>query len=283
MCSFIGGHFLNDFEREVAKYVGTRHAIGCSSGSDALLLALKSLDVGDGDEVITTPFTYYATIEMIIASGAKPVLVDVDFDTYLIDMDKIKQAINEKTKAIIPVSLFGQTCDMTSLDVLSKWHGIAIIEDAAQSFGASHRTKKSCNLSIVACTSFFPAKSLGAYGDGGAVFTNSDDLSQKIRQLLNHGQNKPYNHLYVGMNARLDNLQASVLSVKLKYLDRELESRKNIAQYYNHYLDRDKIFPQKVHANNDSIYSLYCFTSPNRDRLKQILKSKNTSNGNLLL
>ena len=273
-CQFVGGDFLNEFEKKLSQYTGTRHAIGCSSGSDALLLALKALDIGVGDEVITTPFTYYATVEMIVLLGAKPVLVDIEKDSYLINVQQIEQAITEKTKAIVSVSLFGQTANMTAINRIAKKYKIPVIEDAAQSFGAKHRDKKSGNLSTLACTSFFPAKALGGYGDGGAVFTNNNQLAIKIRKLLNHGQNKLYNHQYIGINGRLDNMQAGVLLVKLKYLDKELSKRKQIASFYDKNLNADKITPQKIERDNDSIYSVYSFTTTKRDILKKKLEAK---------
>ncbi|MEK6659999.1 MAG: DegT/DnrJ/EryC1/StrS family aminotransferase, partial [Campylobacterota bacterium] len=194
---FIGGEKLNSLEKNLAAYTGAKHAIGCSSGTDALLLALMALDVGAGDEVITTPFTFIATAEVIALLGAKSVFVDINEDNYNIDASKIEAAITSKTKAIIPVSLYGQCADMNEINAIAQKHNITVIEDACQSFGATYNGKKSCNLSTIACTSFFPSKPLGAYGDGGAIFTGDDELAAKMRMLLNHGQNERYKHKYI--------------------------------------------------------------------------------------
>jgi UDP-2-acetamido-2-deoxy-ribo-hexuluronate aminotransferase len=214
---FIGGKQLNSLEKNLSDYTGAKEVIGCSSGTDALLLSLMALDIKAGDEVITTPFTFIATAEVIAFLGAKTVFVDIDEKTYNIDTSLIEEAITPKTKAIIPVSLYGQCSDMSEINSIASRYNIPVIEDACQSFGATYDGKKSCNLSTIGCTSFFPSKPLGAYGDGGAIFTNDEKIASKIRMLLNHGQNERYKHKYIGINARLDAMQAAVLNVKLRY------------------------------------------------------------------
>ncbi|HIP61633.1 MAG TPA: DegT/DnrJ/EryC1/StrS family aminotransferase, partial [Sulfurovum sp.] len=204
---FIGGEKLAELEDGLAAYTGAKHVIGCSSGTDALLLSLMALDIGVGDEVITTPFTFIATAEVIALLGATSVFVDIEEDSYNIDPKLIEAAITKKTKAIMPVSLYGQCADMDAINEIANRHNLPVIEDACQSFGATHRGKKSCNLSTIGCTSFFPSKPLGAYGDGGAIFTSDDALATKMRMLLNHGQNDRYKHKYIGINGRLDAMQ----------------------------------------------------------------------------
>ena len=230
---YIMGQKLSDFETNLATFSGAKHAIGCSSGTSALILALLALDIKAGDEVITTPFTFIATAEMIAFMGAKPVFVDINERTYNIDASKIEEKITTRTKAIMPVSLFGQCADMDEIAKIASKNGIAVIEDGAQSFGALYKGKRSCNLSVIGCTSFFPAKPLGCYGDGGAVFTSDDELAKKIRILLNHGQTERYIHKYIGFNGRLDAIQAAVLDVKLKYFNAELAKRQIIAKNYS--------------------------------------------------
>jgi len=219
---FIGGEKLAKLEDGLATYTGAKHAIGCSSGTDALLLSLMALDIGVGDEVITTPFTFIATAEVIALLGATSVFVDIEEDSYNINPKLIEAAITKKTKAIMPVSLYGQCANMDAINKIANRHNLPVIEDACQSFGATNRGTKSCNLSTIGCTSFFPSKPLGAYGDGGAIFTSDDALATKIRMLLNHGQNDRYRHKYIGINGRLDAIQAAVLNVKLKYFQEKI-------------------------------------------------------------
>lgn len=273
--TFIGGQKLAKFENNLARYVGVKHAIGCSSGTDALLLSLMALDIGEGDEVITTPFTFISTAEVIALVGAKAVFVDIEPDSYNIDVTKIKSAITSKTKAIMPVSLYGQCADMDEINILAKQYNLMVIEDGCQSFGATYKGKKSCSLSHIGCTSFFPSKPLGAYGDGGAVFTDDDELAKKIRMLLNHGQNERYKHKYLGINGRLDTVQAVILDVKLCYFDNELDQRFKIAQRY---LDGLKDIPNLhtpfVKADRDSVYAQYSIRVKDRDRLISLLSEK---------
>lgn len=254
---FIGGEKLNSLENALAHYTGAKHAIGCSSGTDALLLALMALDIGAGDEVITTPFTFISTAEVIALLGAKPVFADICEDSYNIDPSKIESLINDKTKAIMPVSLYGQCADMDAINEIAGKYGIAVIEDACQSFGATYKGKKSCNLSTIGCTSFFPSKPLGAYGDGGAIFTNDDELASKMRMLLNHGQNERYKHRYVGINGRLDAIQAAVLNVKLKHFDKEVRLRENIGQRYSDLLEDADVVTPNIAPESTSVYAQY--------------------------
>jgi UDP-2-acetamido-2-deoxy-ribo-hexuluronate aminotransferase len=268
---FIGGEKLNKLEKDLATYTGSSHAIGCSSGTDALLLALMALDIGVGDEVITTPFTFIATAEVIALLGAKSVFVDIDATTYNIDPSKIEDAITQNTKAIIPVSLYGQCADMEAINSIASKHDIPVIEDACQSFGATQNGKKSCNLSTIGCTSFFPSKPLGAYGDGGAIFTNDDELATKIRMLLNHGQNERYKHKYIGINGRLDAIQAAVLNVKLKHFDKEVNLREDIGSRYSDLLSDADVITPKISQNNTSVYAQYSIQVEDRDALSKKL------------
>ena len=262
---FIGGPKLQAFEENLASYTGVTHAIGCSSGTDALLLSLMALDIKAGDEVITTPFTFIATAEVIAFLGATAVFVDIDEQTYNIDASKIEDAITERTKAIIPVSLYGQCADMSAINEIAAKHNLTVIEDACQSFGATQNGKKSCNLSTIGCTSFFPSKPLGGYGDGGAIFTSDDALATKIRMLLNHGQNERYRHRYIGINGRLDAIQAAVLDVKLKHFDSEVIAREEIGMRYSDMLaDADVITPY-ICENNTSVYAQYSIRVTNKE------------------
>jgi len=272
---FIGGEKLNSLENNLALYTGAKHAIGCSSGTDALLLSLMALNVGPGDEVITTPFTFIATAEVIAFLGAKSVFVDIDKDSYNIDASKIKDAISIKTKAIMPVSLYGQCADMDAINEIAEEFEIPVIEDACQSFGATYNGKKSCNLSTIGCTSFFPSKPLGAYGDGGAIFTNDDEIAEKIRMLLNHGQNERYKHKYIGINGRLDAVQAAVLGVKLKHFDEEVKLRDEIGSRYSDMLENSDVVTPKINEYNTSVYAQYSIRVDDREALVEKLTEKN--------
>lgn len=271
---FIGGDKVAAFEHNLGLYTGAKHAIGCASGTDALLLSLMALDIRAGDEVITTPFTFVSTAEVIAFLGAKPVFVDIEQDSYNIDASKIESVITNRTKAIIPVSLFGQCCDMDFVNSIAKRYDIPVIEDACQSFGATYEGKRSCNLSTIGCTSFFPSKPLGAYGDGGAVFTNDDEIALKIRMLLNHGQNKKYSHRYIGINSRLDALQAAVLNVKLKYFDNEVRLRDEIGSRYTDLLEDTDIITPKIVQNRTSVYAQYSVRLKEREHLIERLNEK---------
>ena len=271
---FIGGEVLRDLETELAAYTGAAHAIGCSSGTDALLLALMALDIGAGDEVITTPFTFIATAEVIALLGAKSVFVDIDETTYNIDPAQIEAAITDKTKAILPVSLYGQCADMDAINTIANRYQLPVIEDACQSFGATYKGRKSCNLSTIGCTSFFPSKPLGAYGDGGAVFTSDEVLAEKIRMLLNHGQNERYKHKLIGINGRLDAIQAAVLGVKLKHFDTELSQRTAIGTRYNELLENTALVTPKIAERNSSVYAQYSVRTKEREVLIAHLQAK---------
>lgn len=264
---FIGGEKLNSLEKNLAAYTGAKHAIGCSSGTDALLLALMALDIGAGDEVITTPFTFIATAEVVALLGAKSVFVDIDEESYNIDPTKIEAAITKNTKAIIPVSLYGQCADMDAINAIAKKYNITVIEDSCQSFGASYKGKKSCNLSTIACTSFFPSKPLGAYGDGGAIFTDNDELATKMRMLLNHGQNERYKHKYIGINGRLDAVQAAILNVKLKHFNEEVRLREDIGSRYSDLLEDADVITPKIADGSTSVYAQYSIRVKDREAM----------------
>jgi UDP-2-acetamido-2-deoxy-ribo-hexuluronate aminotransferase len=273
---YIGGK-IAELEKNLSEFTGSKYAIACSSGTDALLLALMALDIKSGDEVITTPFTFIATAEMIAFVGAKPVFVDIDEKTYNIDASKIEEKITKKTKAIMPVSLFGQVSNMDAINTIAKKYSLKVIEDAAQSFGAKYNGKKSCNLSDIGTTSFFPAKPLGCYGDGGAVFTNNDDLAKKIRIILNHGQTERYVHSHIGINGRLDAIQAAVLDVKLKYYNDEIVKRQHIAQRYNKEL-KNVITPY-IGSKNLSVWAQYCIRVEDRDKVLKKCAEKGVPTG----
>ncbi|MDY0124394.1 DegT/DnrJ/EryC1/StrS family aminotransferase [Sulfurimonas sp.] len=264
---FIGGEKLNSLERNLATYTGSKHAIGCSSGTDALLLALMALGVGAGDEVITTPFTFISTAEVIALLGAKSVFVDIDEQSYNMDPKKIESHITDRTKAIMPVSLYGQCADMDAINEIAAKYELPVIEDACQSFGATYRGKRSCNLSTIGCTSFFPSKPLGAYGDGGAIFTNDDELATKMRMLLNHGQNERYKHKYIGINGRLDAVQAAILDVKLKHFDKEVELRDHIGTRYSDLLEDADVITPKIAEGNRSVYAQYSIRVEEREEM----------------
>jgi UDP-2-acetamido-2-deoxy-ribo-hexuluronate aminotransferase len=229
---FIMGPEVGELEEQLAEYVGVRHCIAASSGTDTLLIAMMALGIGRGDEVITTPFSFIATGEMIALLGATPVFVDIDPESYNIDPLKIGAAIGPRTRAIMPVSLYGQCADMDAINGIAKQHGLPVIEDAAQSFGARYKGRRSCGLSTIGSTSFFPSKPLGGYGDGGALFTNDDVLAKAMREIRVHGQDRRYHHPRIGINGRLDTLQAAVLLAKLERFDWEVEQRQKIGVGY---------------------------------------------------
>lgn len=265
-CMFIGGEKIQNLEKGLSEFTGAKHAIACSSGTDALLLSLMALDIKIGDEVITTPFTFIATAEVIAFLGAKPVFVDIDEKTYNIDPTKIEEKITDKTKAILPVSLYGQPADMDEINQIAKKHNLKVIEDGCQSFGANYKDKKSCNLSDIGCTSFFPSKPLGCYGDGGAVFTNDEKLAHKIKMLLNHGQNERYKHKYIGINGRLDAIQAAVLLVKLKHFQDEIQKREEIGSRYTKLLQNSDVITPYIKNDRTSVYAQYSIRVKNRDK-----------------
>jgi UDP-2-acetamido-2-deoxy-ribo-hexuluronate aminotransferase len=267
---YVMGPQIKELEAKLAAFTGAAHCITCSSGTDALQLSLMALGIGSGDQVITTPFTFIATAEMIAHLGARPVFVDIDPGTYNIDAQKIEQAITGKTKAIMPVSLYGQPADMDDINSLAADFNLPVIEDAAQSFGATYQGRASCNLSTIGCTSFFPAKPLGCYGDGGAVFTNQPSLAEKIRSLRVHGQDGRYEHRYIGLGARMDTMQAAVLLVKLPHYEQEIGKRQEVAKRYTKLL-QDMVKTPKVMEDRTSVWAQYSIQVSNRDHLRRHL------------
>jgi UDP-2-acetamido-2-deoxy-ribo-hexuluronate aminotransferase len=271
--SYIMGPEIEKLEAELSQFTGAKHSISCSSGTDALLLAMMALDIKPGDEIITTPFTFISTAETIALLGAKPVFVDIDEETFNIDVNLLEPKITNKTKAIVPVSLFGQVADMDEINRLAEKHNLSVIEDAAQSFGATYKGNKSCNLSTIACTSFFPAKPLGCFGDGGAVFTSNNALAEKIKSLRVHGQTQPYTHKHIGLGARLDNLQAAVLLIKIKSYNEAINMRQAAAERYHKMLD-GVIQTPVVKNYNTSVWAQYSIKIPSRDLIKSKLKEQ---------
>nr|WP_279052419.1 DegT/DnrJ/EryC1/StrS family aminotransferase [Acinetobacter tandoii] len=272
---YILGPEVTELEEKLATYVGTKHCITCANGTDALQIAQMAFGIGPGDEVITPGFTYIATAETVALLGAKPVYVDVNPKTYNLDVEKLEAAITPRTKAIIPVSLYGQCADFDAINVIAEKYGIPVIEDAAQSFGATYKGRKSCNLSTVACTSFFPSKPLGCYGDGGAIFTNDDELAKVIRQIARHGQDKRYHHIRVGVNSRLDTLQAAILLPKLEILDDEMQARQKVAEIYNQLFSQVGINTTPyIEPYNTSAWAQYTIQVENRAEVQEKLKAQ---------
>ena len=271
--NYIMGEDVSLLEKELEDFSGAKYAVSCSSGTDALILAMMAIDIKPGDEIITTPFTFIATAETIAFLKAKPVFVDIDEKTYNIDVTKIEEKITSKTKAIIPVSLFGQIADMDKINEIANKYNLTVIEDGAQSFGATYKGKKSCNLSKLATTSFFPAKPLGCFGDGGAVFTDNYELAEKIKSLRLHGQSKRYYHKYIGIGGRLDTIQATVLRIKLKYFNENIKLRNKVVELYNTLSSRasDIVLPF-IEDYNTSTYAQYSIRVKNRDKLQLKLK-----------
>lgn len=274
---YIMGPEVEKLEKNLAEYVGARHALSVSSGTDALLLALMAYGIKAGDEVITTPFTFIATAEVIALVGAKPVFADIDEKTYNLDIEKVKPLINEKTKAIIPVSLYGLPADMDKFYELTKNTNIKLIEDACQSFGATDNGKYSCNYNSLGCTSFFPSKPLGCYGDGGAVFTNDDSEAELLSNLRNHGQVARYKHKYIGINGRLDAMQAAILNVKLAHFKEEIVRRVEIGNNYTAKIKqaykgspKDIITPF-IPEGKVSVYAQYSVRVKNREEVAKKL------------
>lgn len=251
---YILGPEVYELEDRLASYTGAKYCITVANGTDALQIAQMALGVGYGDEVIVPGFSYIATAETPAVLGAKPVCVDIDPDTYNLDPEKLEAAITHRTKAIIPVSLYGQCADFDAINTIAGKHGIPVIEDGAQSFGATYKGKKSCNLSTIGCTSFFPSKPLGCYGDGGAIFTNDEKLAIVLRQVARHGQDRRYHHVRVGVNSRLDTLQAAILLAKLDSFPKEVHERQRVAQQYTEILDVG--MQRRSELGSDSVYQL---------------------------
>ena len=270
---YIMGPEVKELEQKLATFIGVKHCITCSSGTDALLIALMALDIQPGDEVITVPYTWISTAEVIALLHAKPVFVDIQSHTFNIDPDLIEAAITPRTKAIMPVSIYGQCADMARINAIAEKHGIPVIEDGAQSFGATHHGKKSCGLSAIGCTSFFPSKPLGCYGDGGAIFSNEDPLAEKMRQIRVHGQKIKHQHPLVGINGRLDTMQAAILLEKLAIFPEECRLRWEAGQRYNELLSGVRgIQAPPISEGNDSVYAQYTILSENRDKVSMALK-----------
>ncbi|WP_374343805.1 DegT/DnrJ/EryC1/StrS family aminotransferase [Azonexus sp.] len=275
---YILGPEVAELEEKLCAYTGAKYCITCANGTDALQIAQMALGIGAGDEVITPGFTYIATAETVALLGAKPVYVDIDPRTYNLDHNLLEAAITSRTKAIIPVSLYGQCADYDAINAIAAKHGIPVIEDAAQSFGATYKGRKSCNLTTIACTSFFPSKPLGCYGDGGAIFTNDKELATVIRQIARHGQDRRYHHIRVGVNSRLDTLQAAILLPKLALLDEELAARQQVADNYTKFLaslregdDGLGSFPY-MENHNICAWAQYTIQVRNRADLQEKLK-----------
>jgi dTDP-4-amino-4,6-dideoxygalactose transaminase len=279
---FINGEEVKCFQQELAEYMGVKHVITCGNGTDALQIAMMALGLKRGDEVITPSFTYIATTEVIGLLGLKPVFVDCDPDTFNVSADAIKKAITKSTKAIVPVHLFGQSCDMNVIMNLAKEHNLFVIEDNAQAIGCNYsglgKKIKTGVIGDIGCTSFFPSKNLGCYGDGGAIMTNSDELAVQLKMIANHGQSKKYYHDIVGCNSRLDNIQAAVLRIKLRELDYYIEKRQASAKYYDEYLQKiDGITIPHRHNQSDHVfhqYTLKLSKSIDRADLMSFLKEK---------
>lgn len=279
---YIMGPEVAELEQKLAAYTGAKHCITCASGTEALLMSLMALGIGPGDEVITTPFTFAATAEMIVLVGAKPVFVDIERDTCLLDASKIEEKITPRTKAIMPVSLYGQVCDMDAINAIAARHGnIAVIEDAAQSFGASYSgqsgvKRKSCNLSTVGCTSFFPSKPLGCYGDGGAIFTNDDALAKAMREIRVHGQERRYYHTRVGVGGRMDTIQCAVVLAKLERFDWEVRRRLELGEQYRQQLLQTgaSVGLISVRPDRDSVWAQFTVLVEDRAEVQKRLQEQ---------
>ena len=273
---YILGPEVREMEEKLAAWTGAGHCVSVASGTEALLIALMALDIKPGDEVITTPFTFIATAEVIVLLGARPVFVDVEEATANIDAAKLAAAITPRTRAIMPVSLYGQPADMDEINAAAARHRIPVIEDAAQSFGATYKGRKSCNLSGIGCTSFFPSKPLGCYGDGGAIFTSDDALAQAMREIRVHGQSGRYHHTRIGVGGRMDSLQCAVVLAKLGRFDWEIERRIALGKRYDSLLASlgPRVSPIRAKPDRTSVYGQYTVRSAERDAIQEALKAK---------
>jgi UDP-2-acetamido-2-deoxy-ribo-hexuluronate aminotransferase len=269
--NYILGEEVDILEKELQNFTGAKYAISCSSGTDALLLALMAIDIQPDDEIITTPFTWISTAEMMALIKAKPVFVDIEPDTYNMNANLIEAAITKKTKAIMPVSLYGQPADMNAIQAIADKYNLKVIIDGAQSFGSTYNSKTDSNLGDISTTSFFPSKPLGCYGDGGAVFTNNEQYANKIKLLRVHGQNKRYHHRYIGIGGRLDTMQAAILLAKLPYFKKELKERQKVADHYTSGLSKILQTPI-IKLNRSSAWAQYTLRVKNRDTLQIKLK-----------
>jgi UDP-2-acetamido-2-deoxy-ribo-hexuluronate aminotransferase len=272
---FILGPEVTELEGKLSQYVGVKHCVSVSSGTDSLLIALMALGVGAGDEVITVPYTWISSAEVIAFLGAKPVFVDIRPDTWNMDEQLLETAIADKTKAIMPVSIYGQTPDMNSINEIAAKYDIPVIEDAAQSFGATYKGKKSCNLSTIGSTSFFPSKPLGCYGDAGALFTNNDELAEKFRWIRVHGQERKHHHPILGLNGRMDTLQAAILLAILEVFPGEVVKRQEIGNRYNTELSKSSgLETPSIAPENTSVFAQYTILSEQRESIQSSLKDK---------
>ena len=273
---YILGPEIRELEEKLAAYAGARHCITVASGTEALLIALMALDIKPGDEVITTPFTFVATAEMIVLLGAKAVFVDAEEDTANIDASRIEAAITPRTRAIMPVSLYGQVADMDEINAVAARHRLTVIEDAAQSFGATYKGRRSCHLSAIGCTSFFPSKPLGCYGDGGALLTDDGALAQAMREIRVHGQSGRYNHTRLGVGGRMDSIQCAVVLAKLARFDWEVERRIALGRRYDELLAplAPRVRPIRVKPDRTSVYAQYTVRAAERARIEEALKAK---------
>jgi UDP-2-acetamido-2-deoxy-ribo-hexuluronate aminotransferase len=271
---YVMGPEVKELEEKLAAWTGAGHCIAVASGTEALLIALLALEVKPGDEVITTPFTFAATAEMIALIGAQPVFVDVEADTANIDAAKIEAAITPRTRAIMPVALYGQPADMDEINAVAARHGLPVIEDAAQSFGAIYKGRKSCNLSTIGCTSFFPSKPLGCYGDGGAIFTSDAALAQAMREIRVHGQSGRYRHTRIGVGGRMDSIQCAVVLAKLERFDWEVRQRIEIGAQYDALLASSRIGGFKLKADRSSVYAQYTIRVAQRDEFERHMKQQ---------
>ena len=271
--NFINGENVNLIEKNIARYIGVKYAVSCNSGTDALHFALKSIGIKKGDEVITTPFTFVSTIEAIMYLGAKPIFADINLSSYNIDREEILKKITKKTKAILPVHLFGNPVDIRSIKDEIGNDGIKIIEDCAQSFGAGINCQRTGSIGDIGCFSFYPTKNLGCYGDGGMVTTNSKELYENIKKIANHGSSKRYHHDIIGYNSRLDEIQAAILNVKIKYIDKYNLMRSKLASIYDKNLkNQSEIILPKKDANSFHVYHQYTINTKLRDKIQSGLK-----------
>lgn len=270
---YISGPEVSELEQTLAEFVGVKHCIALDNGTVALQVALLAAGVQQGDEVITSPFSFFASVSTILQLGAMPVFVDINPQTYNLDVTKIEQAITSRTKAILPISLFGQCPDFDPIIDLAKKYNLVVIEDAAQSFGAKYKDRNSCSITDIACTSFFPSKPLGCYGDGGACFTNNDEIADHIRSVINHGQQGRYHHVLLGINGRCDTIQAAILLAKMELFPKEIELRKEVASFYNQQL-AGKVKIPYTEPYNQNVYAQYTIRLNQRDLIQGELNSK---------
>lgn len=271
---YIMGPEVRELEERLETYTGANHCITVASGTEALLISLMALGIKPGDEVITTPFTFVATAEVIVLVGATPIFVDIESDTGNLDAAKVEAAISQRTRAIMPVSLYGQPAEMDVINAIADRHGLPVIEDAAQSFGAEYKGRKSCNLSMIGCTSFFPSKPLGCYGDGGAIFTSDSELAKAMREIRVHGQEKRYFHTRVGVGGRMDTLQCAVVLAKLGRFDWEIEQRQRIGHRYSRLIGERQlpVFIPALRSERTSVFAQYTLLVADRDRARQALE-----------